>query len=103
MGRAAELFALVNCELSVAAHDRAHFNGAIFPFALCVLDLHHGRECPMLTLLDFPDDRVVIALFFSHVYIAMSQIAGAAADDADALILFPWIELLPEYCVASLF
>lgn len=75
MGRAAELFALVNCEVSVAAHDRAHFNGAVFPFALCVLDLHHGREC---LAADFAglliDDIIVIALFSR--YIAMLVPAG---------------------------
>lgn len=86
MGRAAELFALVNCEVSVAAHDRAHFNGAILPFALCVLDLHHGREC---LAADFAglliDDIVVIALFLQvHSH---ARTCGAAADDADALIL----------------
>ena len=38
--RAAELFAFVNREIRVAAHDRPHFDRAVFPLAVFVLDLH---------------------------------------------------------------
>ena len=83
---AAELLALVHGKVGVAAHDRAHLDGAVLPLTVGVLDLHERRErlashvvCPL-------EDAVVVIAVLLEVH-GQRKSRRATTNNADAGVL----------------
>ena len=92
VGRVAKLLALVHGKVRVAAHDRAHLDGAVLPLSLAVLHLHERAERLAAHAPAALEDGVVVKPVLLEVH-GQREPGGASTHDADPAVPVHWLPL----------